>query len=207
VQVNIDEGFLNLMTNDGTAKDDVRVPEGDLGAQIQAGFDEGKDLLVTIISAMGEEQAISFKEAPKACKCDACCERAPLTGRQNAGGERGFTHCILLHWSCTVVQFSECVVNVPVENAVNKRLRLRVSGIGNAPQLSQHRIVCSDPREASQMSETKKYATQAKLLQEMYPGWGEDDVVSLLQETHGSVELAVERISQGERSGAGCDCD
>jgi len=63
--VNVDDGFLNLMTNDGTAKDDVKVPEGDLGNQILAGFEEGKDLLVTIISAMGEEQAISYKEAPK----------------------------------------------------------------------------------------------------------------------------------------------
>ncbi|KAI0033485.1 eukaryotic translation initiation factor 5A [Vararia minispora EC-137] len=63
--VNIDDGFLNLMTQDGTPKDDVRVPEGDLGKQIQADFDEGKDLLVTIVSAMGEEQAISVKEAPK----------------------------------------------------------------------------------------------------------------------------------------------
>lgn len=44
------------MTQDGAAKDDVRVPEGDLGKQIQADFDEGKDLLVTIVSAMGEEQ-------------------------------------------------------------------------------------------------------------------------------------------------------
>ncbi|KIY47655.1 eukaryotic translation initiation factor 5A-2 [Fistulina hepatica ATCC 64428] len=63
--VNIDDGFLNLMTNDGTSKDDVKVPEGELGTQIQADFDEGKDLLVTIVSAMGEEQAISVKEAPK----------------------------------------------------------------------------------------------------------------------------------------------
>ena len=44
------------MTTDGTAKDDVKVPEGDIGTQISAGFDEGKDLLVTIVSAMGEEQ-------------------------------------------------------------------------------------------------------------------------------------------------------
>jgi translation initiation factor 5A len=63
--VNIDDGFLNLMTTDGTAKDDVRVPEGDMGKQIQAEFDEGKDLLVSILKAMGEEQAISYKEAPK----------------------------------------------------------------------------------------------------------------------------------------------
>ena len=53
------------MTQDGTAKDDVKVPEGDLGKQIQTDFDDGKDLLVTIVSAMGEEQAISYKEAPK----------------------------------------------------------------------------------------------------------------------------------------------
>ncbi|KAJ7222476.1 initiation factor 5a [Mycena pura] len=63
--VNIDEGFLNLMTQDGTAKDDVRVPDSELGKQISDDFDEGKELLVTIVSAMGEEQAISYKEAPK----------------------------------------------------------------------------------------------------------------------------------------------
>ncbi|KAF5314272.1 hypothetical protein D9619_011825 [Psilocybe cf. subviscida] len=63
--VNIDDGFLNLMTQEGNAKDDVKIPESDLGKEIQAGFDDGKDLLVTIISAMGEEQAISYKEAPK----------------------------------------------------------------------------------------------------------------------------------------------
>ncbi|KAH9976744.1 initiation factor 5a [Lactifluus volemus] len=63
--VNIDDGFLNLMSQDGASKDDVRVPEGELGVTITAAFEEGKDTLVTIVSAMGEEQAISFKEAPK----------------------------------------------------------------------------------------------------------------------------------------------
>lgn len=58
-KVNIDDGFLNLMTPDGVPKDDVKVPEGEIGSQMQSGFDEGKDLLVTIISAMGEEQ-VSF---------------------------------------------------------------------------------------------------------------------------------------------------
>ncbi|KAJ6524501.1 eukaryotic translation initiation factor 5A-2 [Mycena capillaripes] len=63
--VNVDDGFLNLMTQDGTAKDDVKVPESDLGNEIQTAFDDGKELLVTIVSAMGEEQAISYKEMPK----------------------------------------------------------------------------------------------------------------------------------------------
>ena len=63
--IDIDDGYLNLMTNDGTTKDDVKAPEGELGDKLNSEFDDGKDLLVTIISAMGEEAAISFKEAPK----------------------------------------------------------------------------------------------------------------------------------------------
>ncbi|CCH46583.1 Eukaryotic translation initiation factor 5A [Wickerhamomyces ciferrii] len=63
--IDIDDGFLSLMTPDGDTKDDVRVPESEIGEQIQSQFDEGKDLLVTIISAMGEEAPIAVKEAPK----------------------------------------------------------------------------------------------------------------------------------------------
>jgi hypothetical protein len=47
------------MTPDGTSKDDVKVPEGEIGTQISSGFEDAKDLLVTIVSAMGEEQ-VSF---------------------------------------------------------------------------------------------------------------------------------------------------
>ncbi|CAG8652624.1 5909_t:CDS:2, partial [Dentiscutata heterogama] len=63
--LNVDDNFLSLMTNDGATKDDVRVPEGELGEKLQADFNEGKELLVTVISAMGEESVISYKEAPK----------------------------------------------------------------------------------------------------------------------------------------------
>ena len=61
--LDIDDGYLSLMDNDGETKDDVKAPEGELGEQLQAAFDEGKDLMVTIIAAMGEEAAISFKES------------------------------------------------------------------------------------------------------------------------------------------------
>ncbi|RKP32385.1 translation initiation factor eIF-5A [Metschnikowia bicuspidata] len=64
--LDIDDGFLSLMTSDGDTKDDVKVPDGDLGDKIQAEFNEGKDLIISIIAAMGEEAAISYKEAPKA---------------------------------------------------------------------------------------------------------------------------------------------
>lgn len=53
------------MAQDGGAKDDVKVPEGELGLKIAEEFAADKELLVTIVSAMGEEQAISYKEAPK----------------------------------------------------------------------------------------------------------------------------------------------
>jgi translation initiation factor 5A len=42
------------MDTDGNAKDDVKVPETDIGSDIEKAFKEDKDLLVTIIAAMGE---------------------------------------------------------------------------------------------------------------------------------------------------------
>lgn len=64
--IDIDEdGFLSLMTADGGTKEDVKLPEGELGEKLQEDFDEGKDLLVSIVSAMGEEHCLAFKEAPK----------------------------------------------------------------------------------------------------------------------------------------------
>lgn len=49
------------MTSDGTAKDDVKVPEGDLGKLIESEFEEGKELIITVVSAMGEEMALGSK--------------------------------------------------------------------------------------------------------------------------------------------------
>ncbi|GAA5980511.1 hypothetical protein JCM11641_003417 [Rhodosporidiobolus odoratus] len=63
--INIDDGFLNLMTTEGDTKDDVKIPEAEIGDQIQAAFDEGRDLVVTITSSMGEEHCLAFKDAPK----------------------------------------------------------------------------------------------------------------------------------------------
>jgi translation initiation factor 5A len=63
--MHVDEGFLVLMLSDGNDKSDVKLPESDIGKEIEAAFDDGKEVLVTIVSAMGEEQAISWKEAPK----------------------------------------------------------------------------------------------------------------------------------------------
>jgi translation initiation factor 5A len=65
VVLNVEDGFLSLMTSTGETKDDIKVPEGELGEQIQVMFDSGKESIVTVIKALGEEAAISVKEAPK----------------------------------------------------------------------------------------------------------------------------------------------
>ena len=46
-------------------RDDIRVPDNDLGKEIQSKYDHGDQLLVTVISAMDEEAAIQVKNMPK----------------------------------------------------------------------------------------------------------------------------------------------
>ncbi|KAJ2482914.1 translation initiation factor eIF5A [Coemansia sp. RSA 2131] len=70
IEMNMDDdvkgrGFLSLMREDGTMKEDVRVPDNEEGDKIIADFESGLELMVTVISAMGEEHAMSYKEAPK----------------------------------------------------------------------------------------------------------------------------------------------
>lgn len=63
--INVDDGFMSLMSADGATKDDIKVPEGELGEKLAADFDDGKELVVSVLAAMGQEACISYKEAPK----------------------------------------------------------------------------------------------------------------------------------------------
>ncbi|KAJ1333559.1 translation initiation factor 5A [Microdochium nivale] len=61
-----DDGFLSLMNDDGDTKDDVKMPDGEIGDKIKRLFtEEGKDTNVIILTSMGEETAVEAKEAPK----------------------------------------------------------------------------------------------------------------------------------------------
>ena len=61
-----DDGFLNLIDDLGNEKNDVRMPEGDVGDKITKLFKtEEKDTNVTVQTAMGEEAAIDCKESAK----------------------------------------------------------------------------------------------------------------------------------------------
>ncbi|UNI22062.1 translation initiation factor eIF5A [Purpureocillium takamizusanense] len=61
-----DDGFLSLMNDDGDTKDDVRLPDGEIGDKINKLFrEEEKDTNVIVLTSMGEEAAVEAKEAPR----------------------------------------------------------------------------------------------------------------------------------------------
>eukprot|EP01010_Urceolus_cornutus_P001463 NODE_2004_length_674_cov_1315.798400_g1566_i0.p1 GENE.NODE_2004_length_674_cov_1315.798400_g1566_i0~~NODE_2004_length_674_cov_1315.798400_g1566_i0.p1 ORF type:complete len:177 (-),score=67.97 NODE_2004_length_674_cov_1315.798400_g1566_i0:142-615(-) len=62
--VDIDhDGFVTMMDPNNEEKNDVKVPAGDVGARMQKDFDDGKELIVSVIKAMGEEAIVACKEA------------------------------------------------------------------------------------------------------------------------------------------------
>merc|ERR1712110_789822 len=58
-----DDDYLSLFMPDGPTKDDLKLPSGELGEQIRAAFDDGKELMVCVLNALGHEEAKSFKES------------------------------------------------------------------------------------------------------------------------------------------------
>ncbi|MFI5672773.1 hypothetical protein [Streptomyces sp. NPDC051704] len=57
-----DDGYPTLMGQTGGTIDEVRVPEGTLGESLKAAFNDGKELDVTVLTAMGEDAATAFRE-------------------------------------------------------------------------------------------------------------------------------------------------
>ncbi|XP_071340610.1 eukaryotic translation initiation factor 5A-1 isoform X1 [Trachinotus anak] len=59
--VNINDSYMSLMSDNGEIREDLRVPENEIGKEIEAKFDAGDEFMVTVISAMGEECAVATK--------------------------------------------------------------------------------------------------------------------------------------------------
>lgn len=57
-----DDGFLSLLTSDGATKDDLKFPEDEIGQQIRTMYDDGKDVVISVIAAMGIEGCVAVKE-------------------------------------------------------------------------------------------------------------------------------------------------
>jgi len=57
-----DDGFCSLLDDDkNETRDDIKLPEGDVGNEIKAKFEAEENLKVTVLKAMGEEAILAYK--------------------------------------------------------------------------------------------------------------------------------------------------
>ncbi|TRY79083.1 hypothetical protein TCAL_05912 [Tigriopus californicus] len=56
-----DDDYLSLMDDGGNTRDDLKVPDGDIGAEIRSSIEEGRDILCTVLMACGEEAVVATK--------------------------------------------------------------------------------------------------------------------------------------------------
>mmetsp|Transcript_77935 Transcript_77935/g.223782 ORF Transcript_77935/g.223782 Transcript_77935/m.223782 type:complete len:90 (-) Transcript_77935:647-916(-) len=65
VDIETEDGYLTLMSETMETREDIKLPvypEG-MDDEITTAFtDEGKQLILTVLNSMGEEQVISYKE-------------------------------------------------------------------------------------------------------------------------------------------------
>ncbi|XP_058472075.1 eukaryotic translation initiation factor 5A-1-like [Solea solea] len=57
----ISDGYLSLMDDAGVTREDLKLPENDLGKDIDTWFQNGEEVMVTVLEAVGEEQVITVK--------------------------------------------------------------------------------------------------------------------------------------------------
>ena len=50
-----------LMADNGELREDLKIPDGELGTQLRADHEAGKELLCTVLKACGEEVVIAIK--------------------------------------------------------------------------------------------------------------------------------------------------
>ncbi|KAE8154041.1 eukaryotic translation initiation factor 5A-1 [Aspergillus avenaceus] len=59
--IGFNDGYLSLHGNNGMDKNDVRIPHNEVGREMERKYDNGEDLVVTVISALGEDEAVRFR--------------------------------------------------------------------------------------------------------------------------------------------------
>jgi translation initiation factor 5A len=56
-----DDKYLTLMKDDGELREDLKLPDGELGAQLTTEYENGREILCTVLKACGEEVVIAIK--------------------------------------------------------------------------------------------------------------------------------------------------
>lgn len=54
-----------MMDDSGDTREDIKLPDSDLGRDIKDKFDKGDQIMVTVLAACGEEMAIAVKPMTK----------------------------------------------------------------------------------------------------------------------------------------------
>ncbi|CAH3155937.1 unnamed protein product [Pocillopora meandrina] len=63
-QVIFSDGYLHLMNDSNGVREDLKLPENDVGKEIRTKHENGEIVSVTVLSAMGEEMVIGSKVVP-----------------------------------------------------------------------------------------------------------------------------------------------
>jgi len=58
------DGFLSLMDDVGDVREDIMIPGGDLGAEINQKFEDGVDVVCTVLAWRGHAQVVGTKSPP-----------------------------------------------------------------------------------------------------------------------------------------------
>ncbi|PRP85784.1 hypothetical protein PROFUN_05976 [Planoprotostelium fungivorum] len=105
-----DDGFVSLMNSDGELKSDLKVPEGELGADLKAMFDDGKEVTCSVLGALGIEAIVSFKEGAAKCMKEGAFETSAhheaSTRDRSTSGSNIKTNLIIFlfsDWLCGVL--------------------------------------------------------------------------------------------------------
>ncbi|XP_069831308.1 eukaryotic translation initiation factor 5A-2 [Dendropsophus ebraccatus] len=63
--IGINDKYLSLLTDSGEVRDDLKLPEGDLGKEIEARYEAGDEIMISVLQAMDEECAVAIKAMTK----------------------------------------------------------------------------------------------------------------------------------------------
>ncbi|XP_018518981.1 eukaryotic translation initiation factor 5A-1 [Lates calcarifer] len=59
--IDVSDGYIGLLDDSGETREDLKVPDGDLGKEIEKKFSNGEQFVVTVMKALDEEHVVGTK--------------------------------------------------------------------------------------------------------------------------------------------------